>query len=232
MSKTKTLTASEQSALLRYASALPKGHETRRAIVAAVKVAASGGWAAVFEALDGDFKSYNAKTVTDWNKVYKRMRKEGVKDAGAAAHFYHEYRAGHMDAEGAASALTQEGVKPPTGYEGASKTAASQGTWGRRLNELKQEYMGEVVREAIEIIKSEGGKAAGGATGVVGNLKGMSADGQPVQLTLQWGDGWSAIESTMYLGGDKRKGKHVVLSMSPSQVAAEALYAHFQGLLP
>ena len=147
MSKTKTLTASEQSALLRYASALPKGSETRRAIVAAVKVAAGG-------------------------------------------------------------------------------------TWGRRLNELKQEYMGEVVREAIEIIKSEGGKAAGGATGVVGNLKGMSADGQPVQLTLQWGDGWSAIESTMYLGGDKRKGKHVVLSMSPSQVAAEALYAHFQGLLP
>lgn len=147
MSKTKTLTASEQATLLRYASSLPKGSETRRAIVAAVKVAAGG-------------------------------------------------------------------------------------TWGRRLNELKQEYMGEVVREAIEIIKSEGGKAAGGATGVVGNLKGMSADGQPVQLTLQWGDGWSAIESTMYLGGDKRKGKHVVLSMSPSQVAAEALYAHFQGLLP
>ena len=38
----KTLTASEQATLLRYASALPKGHETRRAIVAAVsKVAAS-----------------------------------------------------------------------------------------------------------------------------------------------------------------------------------------------
>lgn len=143
----KTLTAPEQAALLRYASSLPKGSETRRAIVAAVKVAA------------GD-------------------------------------------------------------------------TWGMRLNELKREYMGEVIREAIEIIRSEGGKAAGGAVGVVGNLKGMSADGQPIQLTLQWGDGWSTIESTVYLGGEKRKGKHVVLSMSPMNVASESLYAHFQGLLP
>jgi len=36
MSKTPTLTASEQAALLRHASLLPKGHETRRAILATV----------------------------------------------------------------------------------------------------------------------------------------------------------------------------------------------------
>lgn len=143
----KTLTASERKTLLRYASSLPAESETRRAIVAAVKVAAAG-------------------------------------------------------------------------------------TWGRRLNELKAEYMSEVVREAVEIIKSEGGKAAGGAIGVVGNLKGMSADGQPIQLTLQWDDGWRTISSALTLGGNKRVGKHVALSMSPMNVAAESLYAHFQGLLP
>lgn len=147
MSKTPTLTASEQAALLRHASSLPVESDMRKVILAAVKVAAPS-------------------------------------------------------------------------------------TWGQRLNELKQEYMSEVVREAREIIKSEGGKAAGGAIGVVGNLKGTSADGQPIQLTLQWGDGWSTIESIVYLGSDKRKGKHVVLSLSPSQVASESLYAHFQGLLP
>jgi len=38
---TTALTASERAVLLRYASSLPKGSETRRAIVAAVKVA---GW--------------------------------------------------------------------------------------------------------------------------------------------------------------------------------------------
>ena len=37
----KTLTASEQATLLRYASSLPEGHETRRAIVAAVSKVAS-----------------------------------------------------------------------------------------------------------------------------------------------------------------------------------------------
>lgn len=145
----KTLIASEQATLLRYASSLPVGDRTRRAIIAAV-----------------------------------------------------------------------------------GKTAAPQDTWGRRLNELKAEYMSEVVREAVEIIKSEGGKAAGGAIGVVGNLKGMSADGQPIQLTLQWDDGWRTISSALTLGGNKRVGKHVALSMSPMNVAAESLYAHFQGLLP
>ena len=144
----KTLTASERATLLRYASSLPKGNETRRVILAAVKV------------------------------------------------------------------------------------AAPRDTWGRRLKEVKAEYMGEVVREAIEIIESEGGKAAGWVPGVVGNIKGMSADGQPLQLFLQWGDGWSTIEFTMTLGREKRKGKLAVLSLAPDQVAAQSIYAHFQGLLP
>lgn len=90
----------------------PKGKQA-----ASVKVAAAGGWSAVFTALDSDMPSFNTKTVTDWNKVYKRMKKEGVKDAGAAAHFYSEYRAKRMDLDGATKALAEEGVKPPSGYE-------------------------------------------------------------------------------------------------------------------
>ena len=100
-----------------------------------VKTAAAGGWSAVFTALDTDMPSFNTKTVTDWNKVYKRMKKEGVKDAGAAAHFYFEYRAKRMDLDGATKALAAEGVKPPSGYEAekqaAVKVAAGPDSTGR-----------------------------------------------------------------------------------------------------
>ena len=97
------------------------------------KVAASGGWKEVFQSLDADFKSYNTTTVTAWNKVYNRMKKEGVKDAGAAAHFYHEYRAGRMDIDQAAEALSAEGVKPPaTGKTAASGPATDGKNWKER----------------------------------------------------------------------------------------------------
>lgn len=114
----------------------------------------------------------------------------------------------------------------------AAKVAAPQDTWGRRLNELKAEYMSEVVSAAIQAIKDEGGKAAGGAVGVVGSLKGTTASGEPIGLSFQWEDGWRTVESTMYLGREKKVGKHIVLSMAPANLAAESLYAHFQGLLP
>ena len=102
------------------------------------KTAASGEWSAVFASLDGDFKTYNAKAVTDWNKVYKDMKKKGVKDAGAAAHFYHEYRAGRMDIGEAAAALAKEGVKPPTAGGGAEKQASTGKTAGK---ETYEEYV-------------------------------------------------------------------------------------------
>jgi hypothetical protein len=143
----KTLTASEQTALLRYASSLPEGHGLRDTILAAVKVAAPG-------------------------------------------------------------------------------------TWGQRLNEAKREYMSEVIQEAVRIIQNEGGKAVVLKRAFSNKVNGTSVDGQPIQLTLQWRDEWSTLESLMYLGSDKRMGKHVVLSLSPSQVASESLYKHFQGLLP
>ena len=153
MSKTTTLTASEQAALLRYASSLPVESDMRKVIVAAVKVAAAG-------------------------------------------------------------------------------------TWGQRLNELKKEYMGEVVREAVGVIQNEGGTAVVLKRSFSNIVNGNSADGKLISLTLRWLDE-KTIESFMTLGIDtrnvkqgKRIGKHVVLSMSPSQVAAESLYAHFQGLLP
>ena len=102
------------------------------------KTAASGEWSAVFASLDGDFKTYNAKAVTDWNKVYKDMKKKGVKDAGAAAHFYHEYRAGRMDIGEAAAALAKEGVKPPTAGGGAEKQASTGKTAEERLENIEK----------------------------------------------------------------------------------------------
>lgn len=102
------------------------------------KTAASGEWSAVFASLDGDFKTYNAKAVTDWNKVYKDMKKKGVKDAGAAAHFYHEYRAGRMDIGEAAAALAKEGVKPPTAGGGAEKQASTDKTAEERLENIEK----------------------------------------------------------------------------------------------
>jgi hypothetical protein len=84
---------------------------------ASTKVAAAAGWTAVFDALDKKFSAYNTKTVADWNKVYNQMRKDGVKDAGAAAHFYAEYRAKRLSKQQATDLLAEEGVKPPSGYE-------------------------------------------------------------------------------------------------------------------
>jgi hypothetical protein len=142
----KTLTASEQAALLRYASSLPEGHGLRDTILAAVKV-------------------------------------------------------------------------------------ASGGTWGQRLETLQENYMAEVVAEAVSIIKSEGGEVTR-VSDYLGFVKGTGADKQPITLRFQW-QHENVIESSMTLGqGNTRKGKHVVLSLSPSQVAAESMYKHFQGLLP
>jgi hypothetical protein len=92
---------------------------------ASVKVAAAGGWSAVFAAFDKDMPSFDLKGMAGWNKVYKRLVKEGVSvgDAGAAAHFYWAYRAKEFGVERADAALTEFGAKPPSGY-GAEKQAS------------------------------------------------------------------------------------------------------------
>ena len=116
-----------------------------------------------------------------------------------------------------------------------SKTAADF-TWGRRVNELKAQFMREVVNEAIAIINGEGGRAKGDVRGVVGVVKGvMDPNNIPVAVGIhyQWvGDGVSTIESEMTLGREKRKHKNSVLSLAPMNVASESIFKHFGGLLP
>ena len=113
----------------------------------------------------------------------------------------------------------------------AAVKVASGGTWGYRLEALQENYMAEVVAEAVSIIKSKGGEVTR-VSDYLGFVKGTSADGQPITLRFQW-QPENIIESSMMLGqGNTRKGKHEVFSLSPSQVASESLYKHFQGLLP
>ena len=132
---------------------------------APVKTAAANGWSAVFTALDADMPSFNTKTVTDWNKVYKRMKKEGVKDAGAAAHFYFEYRAKRMGLEEAAETLASEGVKPPSGYgsekKASAKTAGGSGAANAaflRQSPLKNKVLQAVAKHygvSVSVMESE-----------------------------------------------------------------------------
>lgn len=66
----KALTASEQATLLRYASSLPKGHETRRAIVAAVSKSASYRME-LFEEVEGFVERLQKEP--DWKVIRSKM---------------------------------------------------------------------------------------------------------------------------------------------------------------
>ena len=66
----KTLTASEQADLLRYASSLPKGSETRRAIVAAVGKSASYRME-LFEEVEGFVERLLKEP--DWKTIRSKM---------------------------------------------------------------------------------------------------------------------------------------------------------------
>lgn len=76
------------------------------------KKADAEGWEPIFDKLDATFTSWNPNKVTDWNKVYKEFR--GLtNDAGAAAHWYSEYRAKRQTRDEAIKALQSEGVRAP-----------------------------------------------------------------------------------------------------------------------
>ena len=110
-------------------------------------------------------------------------------------------------------------------------------TWGRRLIELKAEYMREVVDEAVITLRVEGGagsgedtKVKGSVFGVVGEVQG-TFKGEPVKLRYRWVDGVKTIESDLSIGRASKKHKMVVLSSSPASVASDSLYAHIGGLI-
>ncbi len=103
-------------------------------------------------------------------------------------------------------------------------------TWGRMLNELKTEFMHDVVDAAVGILRTEGIRAKGDVRGVVGEVKG-EVNGDPVSIRYQWDDGFSTIKSTMAMGRDSRTHKNKVLSLSPANVASESIFRHFGGLI-
>ena len=115
--------------------------------------------------------------------------------------------------------------------------AAMGDTWFRRLNELKQDYMREVVDEAIITIRTEGGARSGEDTKVKGDVRGVGGEvkgtfkGEPLKLKYYWDDNKTII-SELTIGRDSRKHKMVVLSSNPASVAADSLYAHIGGLIP
>jgi len=110
-------------------------------------------------------------------------------------------------------------------------------TWGRRLNELKAEYMREVVDEAVITLRVEGGARSGEDTKVKGSVHGVVGEvqgtfkGEPVKLRYRWVDGVKTIESDLSIGRASKKHKMVVLSSSPASVASDSLYAHIGGLI-
>lgn len=107
-------------------------------------------------------------------------------------------------------------------------------TWFRQLNDLKNKFLSEVVDEALRLLRNEGVNAGGRASGVVAAVSGTTSGGEKISVRWQWsrrGD-ISTMETEMVLGSKKRSGQIQIGSSSAMQVASEAIYAHFQGLLP
>ena len=98
--------------LIRLAHANPKVRPHLLPLLASDKTAGGGSWLRVFDTLDTKFGRKDPYNVTPWNKVLKQF--QGVtNDAGAATHYYSEYRAGRMSKEDAVRELNREGVKAP-----------------------------------------------------------------------------------------------------------------------
>jgi hypothetical protein len=128
----------------------------------------------------------------------------------------------------------------PKGSEERREILAGMGqTWGRQLNELKAEYMQEVVDAAVKILKDEGaevkGKVAHG--GLIGQVTGKTEtvfgflSDQPVSMHYQWKDGFSVIYSEFRVADEVSEHKNKVLSLAPANVASESIYKHFGGLI-
>ena len=129
------------------------------------------------------------------------------------------------------SAMIRKAYSLPKGDAKRREILAAAGqTWYRRLNELKADFMQEVVNEAVDILRDEGIRAKSDVHGVVGSVKG-EVNGESVSIHYQWGDGYSTIKSTMAVGRNSRSHTNPVLSLSPDNVASESIYKHFGGLI-
>jgi hypothetical protein len=129
------------------------------------------------------------------------------------------------------SAMIRKAHSLPKGSEERREILAGMGqTWGRQLNELKAEYMQEVVDAAVKILKDEGIRTKGDVRGPSGRVEGLF-QGEPVRVHYRW-EGTGIIISSMSTGSPAPKGhKNYVISLSPANVASESIYKHFGGLI-
>jgi hypothetical protein len=115
-------------------------------------------------------------------------------------------------------------------------------TWIRRLNELQDQFMTEVMHEASKILEGEGFTHIKIQGNVVEALhEGGPEPGRSIvrpeheagdfRLILSWSGGTSMTGSVRY-GPALKKLSIIVTSVDPMQVASESIYAHFHGVLP
>jgi hypothetical protein len=121
----------------------------------------------------------------------------------------------------------------------AKKVSAQGSTWTRQLGDLQEAFLSEVMKEAEGILQNEGWgriKITGPRMG--GRIDATKAGTGDFTLSLAWA--WQPAPNTMVgivsMGGpdglDEKKLKISVTSHSAMQVASQAIYAHFEGLLP
>ena len=128
-------------------------------------------------------------------------------------------------------------------YDRTSKVRTADGqTWTRRVNELQAQFLNEVLHEVAGILENEGfshPKVSGNA--VTATHSGAPDPGlSPASrqhgagnfhLDLSWGKPNEMTGSVSY-GSAHKNLKLLVTSVSPMQVASEAIFAHFHGVLP
>ena len=106
------------------------------------------------------------------------------------------------------------------------KVAALGETYVRRLHNLDQEYLTEVVGEAKDILANEGARILKVDDGHQSKTIRGTYEGTKFQVTFG-----SPSEGQMYVfsildGGARAAKKLTILSMSPMNVASETLYRH------
>lgn len=103
------------------------------------------------------------------------------------------------------------------------KAAKAGDTFAKRLSELQKEYLKEVLDEAQDILKNEGAKDV--------KVKDNRISGvyQDQEFSVEFGfrpSNPAAMFSQVTYSGVKKAEEFVILSLSPMNVASEAMYAH------
>jgi hypothetical protein len=120
----------------------------------------------------------------------------------------------------------------------ARKVAGRGDTWFKQLGDLQAAFLAEVMEEAESILHNEGWervKVTGKGQMTIGAARAGTGE---FSLSLGWAgyrdaDAMVGTVSVGGWGGDNEKRLRIsATSLSAMQVASQAIYAHFQGVLP